>query len=453
MKQGDIEQNEDNQLAVAISDLRVVRDTLERREDTLERREVRVEAEEEDARLGLALLTLRNVEAAARELCQRDSGLPRRAAEAQWQGHAPNGIKPSGLDLLIFWLREHFRSVYDGWVPTFGKNHVIGPVRGFPYVDGGGEGDPSFGGLSDPRSKSSANDGSSPEPPRLKAPPQWDPRKAQPGQGVRVGLLDTRLYPNEWLAGGYDAAPADLLQVPANGSPLPASAGHATFAAGLILRRAPGAELVIRPALNDDAAGKAWDVAKGIVSFIGSGVDILNLSFGCYTDDGEPPLVLARAVSRVSAEILLVAAAGNHGNIDQLKDQGLLADASWAKNLTPKTPMWPAAFDEVIAVGATDGDKPAPFSPRTPWVNLTAPGVNVESTYLVGEVKLASTKGISTADSSGFAYWDGTSFSAAAVSGAVAAKILPGRRDAWQALACIRTASEGGIRPFTGPDS
>ena len=112
----------------------------------------------------------------------------------------------------------------------------------------------------------------------------------------------------------------------------------------------------------------------------------MNLSFGCYTDDGEPPLVLARAVSLVSAEILLVAAAGNHGNIDELKKQGDLKDASWARGLTPKTPVWPAAFDEVIAVGATD----APFSPQTPWVDLTAPGMNVVSTYLTGQVKLGS---------------------------------------------------------------
>jgi hypothetical protein len=33
----------------------------------------------------------------------------------------------------------------------------------------------------------------------------------------------------------------------------------------------------------------------------------------------------------------------------------------------------------------------------------------------------------------------------------VAAKIRPGRRDARQALACIRDAPEGDIRPFAKP--
>ncbi len=270
-------------------------------------------------------------------------------------------------------------------------------------------------------------------------------------------MLDTRLYPNEWLAGGYVAAAHDLLQVPAAGSsPRPASAGHATFIAGLILRRAPGAEVVIRPVLNEQAVGKAWDVAKEMTGFIGSGVDILNLSFGCFTDDGEPPLVLARAVSLLSAEILLVAAAGNHGDIDELRAKGELADEPWTRGLTSKTPLWPAAFDEVTAVGATDGDELAPFSPQTPWVDLTAPGVDVVSTYLTGEVKLASPPPGSPTKktfSSGFAYWDGTSFAAAAVSGAVAAKIEPGRCDARQALSSIWASPEDGIRPYTKPGS
>jgi membrane-anchored mycosin MYCP len=334
---------------------------------------------------------------------------------------------------------------------------VIDPVRGFPYIGGGGQGDPYFGGVGDPRTRSRANGETAAEGPRPSAPPpEWPRRAAKPGQGVRIGVLDTRLYPNEWLAGGYVAAANDLLPVPAVGSsPRPASAGHATFIAGLILRRAPGAELVIRPVLNEEAVGRAWDVAKHMVDFLGSGVDILNLSFGCYTDDGEPPLALARAVNLLSGEILLVAAAGNNGDIDEQRTSGNLPDAPWTRGLTSKTPMWPAAFDEVIAVGATDGSEPAPFSPQTPWVDMTAPGVDVESTYLTGEVKLASPPpGSPTVTfSNGFAYWDGTSFAAATLSGAVAAKIRPGRRDARQALACIRESPEGGIRPFTKPGS
>ena len=85
--------------------------------------------------------------------------------------------------------------------------------------------------------------------------------------------------------------------------------------------------------------------------------------------------------------------------------------------------------------------------------------MNVVSTYLTVQVKLGSPEGPPTAGfSDGFAYWDGTSFAAAAVSGAVAAKIRPGRCDARQALAYIRDVPEGirdvpegDIRPFAKP--
>jgi hypothetical protein len=450
MKQGVLETYEENQLVVAIPDLAAVRGALRDRG-------VDVADEQRDERLGLALLTLQDLAACAATLRRDDSALVGRVTQARRPAAPPGEIERSDLDLLIGWLREHFRSAYAGWVPTIGKNRVLDPVRGLPYVGGGGQGDPHFGGRGDPRARSGANRGTSAPAPGPSAAPQgWPGRAARPGQGVRVGVLDTRLYPNEWLAGGYVAAANDLLQVPAAGSsPRPASAGHATFIAGLILRRAPGAELVIRPVLNEKAIGRAWDVARDMAGFIGSGVDILNLSFGCYTDDGEPPLVLARAVSLVSAEILLVAAAGNHGDIDELRAEGTLADAPWTRGLTSRTPVWPAAFDEVIAVGATDGNNLAPFSPQTPWVDMTAPGVDVESTYLTGEVKLASpSQGSPTVTfSNGFAYWDGTSFAAAAVSGAVAAKIRPGRRDARQALACISESPEDDIRPYTKPGS
>jgi Subtilase family len=445
MERGVIEAYEENQLAVAIPELRAVRDKLTECG-------AGVEHEEQEPRLGLALLTLRGVADAVAQLRADDSGLAGRAKQARWSGGPASGIEPSDLDLLICWLRERFRSAYDGWVPTIGKNRVIEPVRGLPYIGGGGEGDPYFGGSGDPRTSSSADAVTSVETALPSGPPSgWPPQRGQnPGQGARVGVLDTPLYPNEWLAGGYIAAGSELLQLPAAGRPpLPASAGHATFIAGLILRRAPGAELVIRPVLNDKAVGKAWDVAKEMVRFTGSGVDILNLSFGCYTDDGEPPLVLARAVSLLSAEILLVAAAGNHGNIDKLRARGKVPDRPWTRGLTPKTPVWPAAFDEVTAVGATDGNKLAAFSPRTPWVDLVAPGVGVESTYLKGQVKPASSPQ-SPLTFNGFACWDGTSFSAAAVSGAVAAKILTGRCDARQALACLFKSPDDGIRPFTG---
>ena len=443
MERGAIEAYEENQLAVAISDLRAVRNALSECV-------VSVHNEEHDPQLGLALLTLGNVTDAVAQLKGNDSGLVGRATQARRPGGPPSGNQPSDLDLLIYSVRERSWKNFGGWVPTIGKNRVIEPVRGLPYIGGGGEGDPHLGGSGDPRISPSSNAGTIAQtalPGGL--PSGWPPqRDINPGQGVRVGVLDTKVYPHEWLAGGYFTAGDELLRIPADGEQLlSASAWHATFVAGLILCQAPGAQLDIRPVLDDNAVGKAWDVAKEMASFAGSGLDILNMSFGCYTDDGEPPLVLTRAVSLLSAEILLVAAAGNHGDIDVLRASNEVPNESWTRGLTPVTPVWPAAFDEVTAVGATDGDAVAAFSPQTPWVDLLAPGVNIESTYLTAKVKPAMPGLGSPLTFSGFANWDGTSFSAATVSGAVAAKIHHGRCDAREALQYICDTSGAGIRP------
>jgi subtilisin family serine protease len=101
-----------------------------------------------------------------------------------------------------------------------------------------------------------------------------------------------------------------------------------------------------------------------------------------------PPLVLERAVEALRDKaVTIVAAAGNNGPASKK--------------------MWPAALPQVIAVGADKAGHPeaASFSPvNHEWVDLMAPGEKVYSTY----------------ECEGYADWDGTSFAAPAVSGAIA---------------------------------
>jgi membrane-anchored mycosin MYCP len=380
-----------------------------------------------DERLGLALLTLPRLSEDIVRLRQD----PQHAKAAQdaaalWQADVAAGTRVGdipAIDLLMQMLRAYFREEYDGWTPTMGKNHVVGHpgLEGFPHVRGGDTG--------------------SPEP----AAKPWPARNGEPRADIRVGLLDTRLWENPWLAGGYMAAPDTLIGPAAahggDGSgPRPATAGHATFIAGLILRRAPDALLQVRPVLDADSLGDVWTASTRIADLTPFPVDVLNLSFGCFTDDGKPPLALATAVGLVSPQTVVVAAAGNYDPEDL------------TGGLTRHTPMWPAALDDVIAVGASDGNgKPASFSPDQPWLDFRAPGVHVVSTYLTGEIAVesAGAQGRNAADGGnvqfeGWACWSGTSFAAAAVTGAIAARIEPGHRNAREALDMLRKPRQDG---------
>ena len=315
------------------------------------------------------------------------------------------------LDDALGRLRAVLATRWSGWTPTMGKNRLVASVEGGGRISGGvgGAGRISGGGGSDPVAA-----------PRAAVLPAG----GRPGRGVRVGVLDTGLSPRSRLAGCY-ARYSDLLLPSEDVS---TRAGHATFIAGLVLSQAPGATVEVRRALDSDANGNSWSVARKIVEFGRDGLDVLNLSFLCFTEDDDPPLALSFAIDRLDPSTVVVAAAGNHGA---------------SGDLDPRRPAWPAALDDVVAVGAVDQDgRHASFSPPAdvPWIDVRAPGVDLVSTFL-DDVPLTGQN-----DHPGFAEWSGTSFSAALVSGAVAAATDPGRvpaRDAWDDMrwALARTAA------------
>jgi hypothetical protein len=343
-----------DELIVAASPARLVREDLERLGARV------TGAPEEAPELGLTRLRL--------NLDRLDLGQLRAGGGAA----APAGSGPiPHLDRLISQLRFTFAERYGGWYPTMGKNRDIGHVTATYVLQPGGDGRPRA------------------------TMDSLAPRAAEPGNLATVAVLDTRLATHPWLAGGYLANVDALLDPDALGGPgnagapdgAPAPLGHATFVAGLVLQHAPGATLTVRPVLSDAGSADSWSVARAIVAAASLRPDVLNLSFGCRTDDGQPPLVLSTALDKVSPETVVVAAAGNHG------DQ------------QPPRPIWPAAFQGVLAVGAVDADGQRPqWSPDAPWVDVAADGVDVVSTYLTG-----------------MARWSGTSFAAASVSGRLAA--------------------------------
>jgi len=83
---------------------------------------------------------------------------------------------------------------------------------------------------------------------------------------------------------------------------------------------------------------------------------------------------------------------------------------------------------------------------------VLANGVDVESTYLRGSVRVDLSLQREDAEPfEGVARWSGSSFAAALVSGAIAARTVPGRtsaRAAWEAL--LREFPDDGVRPQQG---
>jgi hypothetical protein len=422
MPMNDIENFEPAQLVVDLRDLDLVQKEL------MDQRHITSSVAERSKELDLALLKLPNLDAEIVALW-RDAELVRDAKEDRrnWLKTFRDELKEETAtvtladeDLVVFALRQYFRHEYRGWSPTFDKHHVLDLLEGWPYHKGG---------IGHPGKVAHV-----------------DIPACSGRAGPRVGIADTAIFPHDDLVGRYVGDQVGELPRPA-----PPTAGHATFIAGLILQRAPDAELVVREVLGVDGVNRSsWAVAVKLMGFLLEDVSVLNMSFGCLVADSLPPLILRRAVERLSRSMVLVAAAGNNGNLPGRNKAGV----------TARTPSWPAAFDDVVAVGAYDPHDrellQASFSPHLPLEDLLAPGVRVESTYLSGEVRIydrnddtgeTQDKNPETFEKPGYAIWDGTSFAAANVSGEIAARMSGSRMSAYEALDDLRE-NPGDIMPF-----
>jgi membrane-anchored mycosin MYCP len=366
-------------------------------------------------------LVLREVRAFRRQPKSVQPGL-----EHEGLGLSVIDVKPAGrrrdhgaaLDGLMAAVRTSCAGKYAGWVPTMGKNRLLDRVDGAGHIDGGGV-DNIAGGVA---GAGHIDGGGGGLPEQARKDEFKLAKEKDLGRRVKVAVLDTRIYRHPALDGRLEIDGRNERLANADG--VPYSAGHATFVAGLIIQRAPHVILEVHNALNDQGQATAWDVACKMVDLAHTGVHVLNLSMGCFTDDGAPPLLFKRAVEVLAPGMVIVAAAGNHGGGGSSYD------------VTPKTPFWPAALDDVVAVGAlTRNGKRAEFSPNTPWVTLSAPGVGVVSTFLDGDVKIPAARGgFELRPYNGFAKWSGTSFAAATITGKIAAGTIPGERGPGNAL-------------------
>jgi len=119
--------------------------------------------------------------------------------------------------------------------------------------------------------------------------------------------------------------------------------------------------------LDRNGAGTTADAVKALRYAIDMEVDIISNSWGGSSSD---PAIEALIIEARGAGIVVIAAAGNNGN---------------------EVPVYPAAYPEVIAVGATGYDNLlASFSNYGDYVDIYAPGVDIMSTTPTGSFTLDS---------------------------------------------------------------
>ncbi|MCK4478596.1 right-handed parallel beta-helix repeat-containing protein [Candidatus Bathyarchaeota archaeon] len=222
-------------------------------------------------------------------------------------------------------------------------------------------------------------------PVKIEADKAWDTQTGNPS--VLVAVIDTGI---DWnhpdLAANYVALGYDWV----NNDPDPMDdVGHGTHCAGIIaavLNNKIGIaglaqiQIMAEKGLGP-RGGRSDELAKAIIHAVDQGAKILSCSWGSGVKSNVVREALEYAYDH---SVLVIGSAGNNA-------------ASMER--------YPAAYDEVVAVTATDEfDDPAEFTNFGDWVEVAAPGVYIYSTIW---------------DDS-YAHMSGTSMSAPHVSGVAA---------------------------------
>lgn len=199
-------------------------------------------------------------------------------------------------------------------------------------------------------------------PQKIEADYAWNTTTGDPS--ILVAVVDTGIdYTHPDLAPNY--VPLGYDWVNDDEAPMD-DHGHGTHCAGIIaavLNNTVGiagiANVSVMAEKGLDAEGLGWedDLANAIIHAVDQGADILSNSWGGY---GESLLIHDAVQYAYNHSVLVTAAAGN--------------EASSYK-------LYPAAYDEVVAVTATNQyDDPATWTNFGDWVEVAAPGVNIYST-------------------------------------------------------------------------
>jgi subtilisin family serine protease len=269
------------------------------------------------------------------------------------------------------------------------------------------------------------------------------------GEGVLVYIADTGLLEDfatehPWLAGvqrGVDPngniQPWDpeLKPDPVDGvERIPPYAGHGTFVAGVVRCMAPKAEVIVANIFKVAGSSLESHFVRQLKHALRLGVDIFNLSITAPTRHYLPLMAFERWLRLLHQfkGVVCVVAAGNDGT---------------------QLPSWPAAFPQMVSVGALTADwrDRADFSNYGGWVDVYAPGRDLINAYATGPYRCQDPPYENQIrDFYGMAKWSGTSFSTPIVTGLIAARMWRTGENGREAAAALLTEARCQAIPGVG---
>lgn len=198
---------------------------------------------------------------------------------------------------------------------------------------------------------------------------------SQGSEEVKIAVLDTGVNINHpdlvnKLAPGYNVVDnnTDLTDLHGHGTLMMGIAGAQTNnSIGIAGVGINPKIMMLRISNNEYGWAYSSDMAEAITYATDNGAKVISISFGSTY----PSATIRNAVDYANARgVFITAAAGNDG-ITQ--------------------PNYPAAFEHVVSVGATDqNDIKASWSNYGSWVDVTAPGVSIRSTNEAGNYSSVS---------------------------------------------------------------
>ena len=229
------------------------------------------------------------------------------------------------------------------------------------------------------------------------------------GEGIKIAVLDTGVGTNEQFTNRI--IQEQLVELPADASQ---QNGHGTAVASIIaseLGLAPDATILSYRIADDQGSSNTFVLAQAIIEAADAGVDLINISLGSRSHS---PSLQQAVEYAAAAGVVIVASSGNDG----------YASVSY-----------PAAYDQVVGVGAVDANGSHLDFSNSGEISLTAPGLALTSAWIENQT----------------VSFTGTSAAAPVVTGALAAVMSTRNVTAASALEILTAQANDGGAPGYDP--